>query len=104
MKIYLTTSRVLTDEHPKAAKGKPVLVDLETWEVYHREDMIGAVSALRVVSLAVAGIGENDFLPEEIHCISRFTKGDHESQSVHVARKHEMKKLTYAETEFLKRA
>jgi hypothetical protein len=59
MKIYLTTSRVLTDEHPKAAKGKPVLVDLETWEVYHREDMIGAVSALRVVSLAVAGIGEN---------------------------------------------
>ena len=103
MKIYLRASWVLTDEHPMAAKGKPVLVDLETWEVYYREDMIEAVSALQVVSLAVEERGKNDFLPEEIHFISRFKEGDHESQSVRAGHLGNMKKLTYEEIEFLRR-
>ncbi len=81
MKIYLRPSLVLTDEHPMAAKGTPVLVDFESWKVFQREDMIEGVSAQQVVDSAVAEIGENDFLPEEIHFISRFKAGDHESQS-----------------------
>jgi hypothetical protein len=81
MKIHLRPFLVLTDEHPKAGKGKPVLVDYETWKVYHHGDMIGVVSAQQAVSLAVKERGENDFLPEEIHFISRFKAGDHESQS-----------------------
>ena len=103
MKIYLRPSLVLTDEHPITSKGKPVLVDSESWKVYHREDMIGTVSALRMVDSAGAEIGENDFLPEEIVFISRFTKGDDESQSVHKARNNKMKKLTGKEQNFLER-
>jgi len=103
MKIYLPPSWVLTDEHPMAAEGKPVLVDLEIWEVYHHEDMIGAVSALQVVSLALEERGKNDFLPEEVHFISRFKEGDHERQSVRAGHMGNMKKLTYEEIEFLKR-
>ena len=103
MKIYLPPSWVLTDEHSLAAKGKAVLVDLETWEVYHREDMIGAVSALQVVSLAVEERGKNDFLPEEMHFISRFKGDNHESQSVRAGRMGNMRKLTYEEIEFLRR-
>jgi hypothetical protein len=104
MKIYLRPSLVLTDEHPSTAKGTPVLVDSEIWDVYKSEDMIEGIPAKQVVSSAVAEIGENNFLPEEICFISRFTKGDHESQSGHGVRKGKMKKLTYEETEFLKRA
>jgi hypothetical protein len=81
MKIYLRPSLVLTDVHPMAAKGKPVLVDFETWNVYHYGDKIEAVSAQQMVSLAVKERGKNDFLPEEIHIISRFKAGDHERQS-----------------------
>jgi hypothetical protein len=61
-----------------SAKGTPVLVDLDTHDVYHREDIIGAISALQVVSLAVEERGRNGFLPEEIHFISRFKEGDQE--------------------------
>jgi len=103
MKIYLRPSWVLTDEHSMAAKGKAVLVDLEFWEVYHREDMIGAVSALQIVSQAIEEMGENVFLPEEIHFISRFKEGDHESQPVPADHMGNMKKVTYEEIEFLRR-
>jgi hypothetical protein len=78
MKIHLRFSWVLTDEHPSAAKGKPVLVDLETCKVYHPKDRIGAFSAQQVVSLAVEEMGGNNFLPEEIHLISRFKEADRE--------------------------
>jgi hypothetical protein len=103
MKIYLRPPLLLTDEHPITSKSKPVLVDYESWKVYHPEDMIGTVSALHVVDLAVAEIGENDFLPEEIVFISRFTKGDHKSQTVHMVRMSKMKKYTDEEMEFIKR-
>ena len=82
MKIYLPHSWVLTDELPMSAKGTPVLLDIDTQEVYYPEDMIGAISAMQMVSLAVEERGRNAFLPQEIRFISRFTKGDHESQSV----------------------
>ena len=103
MKIYLPPSWVLTDEHHMAAKGKPVLVDLETWEVYHHEEIIEAVSALQVVSLAVEERGEKDLLPEEIHFISRFKEEDHESQSVRAGHMGNIKEVTYEEIEFLRR-
>jgi hypothetical protein len=76
MKIYLHPFWVLTDEHPMAAKGNPILIDLGTCKVYHPRDRIGAVSAPQVVSLAVEARGKNNFLPEEIHFISRFKEGD----------------------------
>ena len=79
MKIYLGFSWVLTDEHPSAAKGKPVLVDLETCKVYHPGDKIVGVSAQQLVSLSVERKPENYFLPEEMHFISRFKEEDHES-------------------------
>ena len=79
MKIDLGFSWVLTDEHPSAAEGKPVLVDLETCKVYHPRDRIRAVSAQQAVSLAVERKPENYFLPEEMHFISRFKEEGHES-------------------------
>jgi hypothetical protein len=78
MKIYLPRAWVLTDEHPKAAKGTPVLIDPETCRAYHPRDRIGAHSAQQVVSLAVEEMGGNNFLPEEIHFISRFKEVDQE--------------------------
>ena len=86
MRIYLTNSWVLTDEHPMETERNPVLMDLETRMIYDPGDMVGAVSALQVVSQAVEERGESYFLPEENLFISRFIKGAHESQSVHVAR------------------
>jgi hypothetical protein len=70
------------DEHPMAAEGSPIFIDLGTWEVYHHEDMIGMVSALQVVSLAVEKMGENDFLRESRKSIGpcgphgQYEKGD----------------------------
>jgi hypothetical protein len=78
MKISLLRSWVLTDEHPKAAKGIPVLIDPETCKLYPPKDRIGAFSAEQVVSLAVEEMGGNNFLPEEIHFISRFKEADQE--------------------------
>jgi len=78
MKIYLLRSWVLTDEPPMASKGTPVLIDPETCKVYHPKDRIGAFSAQQVVSLAVEEMGGNNFLPEEMHFISRFKERDQE--------------------------
>jgi len=77
MRIHLINSWILTDEHPKAERGNPILIDLGTWKVYHPVDRIGAVSAQQIVSLAVEARGEDDFLPEEIQFISRFKNGNH---------------------------
>jgi hypothetical protein len=76
MKICLLRPWLLTDEHPTSDKGIPLLVDLETCKVYHPGDRIGGFLAQKVVSLAVEGRGENNFLPEEIHFISRFKERD----------------------------
>jgi hypothetical protein len=103
MKIYLPRSWVLSDEHPKAVKGTPVLIDLETWKIYYPGDRIEGVSAKQVVSLAVEERGGNFLMPEEMQFISRFKKGNHESQSVRAGHMVNMKKLTYEEIEFLKR-
>ncbi len=94
MKVHLEDSWTLTDEHPKARKGKPILLDLGTWKVYQPGDRIGEISALKFVSLAVEWRGKEDFLPEEIQFISRFKDGNHQIQSNHEtqpgrARKHE---------------
>jgi len=75
MRIHLINSWILTDEHPKAERGNPILIDLGTWKVYHPGDRIGSVSAPQIVSLAVEERGKNDFLPEEIQFIARF-KGE----------------------------
>ncbi len=83
MKIHLANSWTLTDEHPKAERGNPILIDLGTWKVYHPWDRIGEVSALQFVSLAVETRGENDFLSEEIQFISRFKDVNHEIQLSH---------------------
>src|SRR5512139_185414 len=104
MKIYLPRSWVLTDEqYARAAKGAPVLIDLETWKIYHPGDRIEGVSAQQVVALAVEERGENYLLPEELHFISRFKERSREDQSVRGAHMGSMKKLTYEEIEFLKR-
>jgi len=67
MKIYKPRSWVLTDEHPMAAKEKPVLIDLETRKTYHPGDRIMGVSAQQVVSLVVEERGENYLLPIYFH-------------------------------------
>jgi hypothetical protein len=85
MRIHLTNSWTLTDEHPLAERGNPILIDLGTWQVYHPRDRIGDLSALQFVSLAVEARGKNDFLPEEIQFISRFKEETHEIQSGHEA-------------------
>ena len=103
MNIYLLPSWLLTDEHPKAAKGIPILINLGNWKAYQHGDRIGTVSALQVVSRAVERRGENYFLPEENDFISRFTEGDHETQSAHGSRMENMKKLTHGVKEVLKR-
>jgi hypothetical protein len=79
MKIPLLDSWVLTDEHPMAAKGTPVLIDMETRRIYHPGDRIEGLSAQQVVSLVLEMKSENYFLPEEIYCISRFKEEGHES-------------------------
>ena len=79
MKIYLHPFWVLTDEHPEATRGEPILVVPGTCKVYHPRDRIGAVPAPQVVSLTVEARGKNNFLPEEIQFISRFKEEDHES-------------------------
>jgi len=103
MRIFLLRSWVLTDELPLAAKGTPVLIDIETRKIYQPGDRIMGVSAKEVVSLAVEARGENYLLPEEMRFISRFTKGDPGSQWAHDAPVGNMKKLTYEEMEFLMR-
>jgi hypothetical protein len=103
MKIDLGFSWVLTDEHPSAAKGKPVLVDLETCKVYHPRDRIRAVLAQQAVSLAVERKPENYFLPEEIHFISRFKEEDHESQSVRAGHMGNKIKHAYEEIDYFSR-
>lgn len=103
MKIPLLDSWVLTDEHPMAAKGTPVLIDLETRKTYHPGDRIMGISAQQVVSLVLEMKSGNYFLPEEMHFISRFTRGSCASKSVHGARRGNVKKLTYEEMEFLMR-
>ena len=103
MKIYLRPSWVLTDEHPIAAKGTPVLIHLETRKIYHPGERIAGVSARQVVWRAVEVRAGNYLLPEEMHFISRFTRGDRASQSVNKARMGNVKKLTEEEIEFLRR-
>ena len=102
MKIYLLRSWLLTDEHPMAAKGTPVLNDLETWKIYHPGDRIMGVSAQHVVSLAVEARGENYLLPEESYFISRFKEGDHKGQSVCAGHMDNKRKITYEEIEYLR--
>jgi hypothetical protein len=94
MRIHLDNTWTLTDEHPKAERGNPILLDLGTWKVYHPRDRIAEVSALQFVSLAVEARAKNDLLPEEIQFISRFKDRNHEIQSSYEtqtgrARKHE---------------
>jgi hypothetical protein len=103
MKIHLLRSWVLTDEHPKAAKGTPVLIDMETRKIYHPGDRIMGVSAKQVVSLAVEARGKNYLMAEEIHFISRFTRRDRSGQWGHEAAMGNVKKLTYEEIESLRR-
>ena len=103
MKIDLGFSWVLTDEHPSAAEGKPVLVDLETCKVYHPRDRIGAFSAQQAVSLAVEGKGENYFLTEEMHFISRFKEEDHESESFRLGHMGNKIKFGHEEIDFFRR-
>lgn len=79
MRIPLFDSWVLTDEHPRAAKEKPVLIDLETRKTYQAGDRIMGVSAQQVVSLMLEMKSKNYFLPEEMHFISRFKEEGHES-------------------------
>jgi hypothetical protein len=79
MKIYLSFSWVLPDEHPSAAKGKPVLLDLETGKVYHPGDKIVGLPAQQLVSIAVERKPKNYFLTEEMHFISRFKEEYHDS-------------------------
>jgi len=103
MRIFLLRSWVLTDELPLAAKGTPVLIDIETRKIYQPGDRIMGVSAQQVVSLAVEARGENYLLPVEMRFISRFTKGGPASQWGHEAPMGNVKKLTYEEMEFLMR-
>jgi hypothetical protein len=103
MRVYLPMSWILTDEHPMAAKGTPVLIDLETRKIYYPGDRIMGVSAKQVVSLAVEARGENYLEPEEIHFISRFSRGDRSGQWGHEAVMGNVKKLTYEEMESLRR-
>ncbi len=72
MKIHVAKSWTLSDEHPQAERGNPILIDLGTWKVYRPRDRMGEISALHFVALAVEAGGEDDFLPEEIQFISRF--------------------------------
>jgi hypothetical protein len=104
MKIYLLRSFVLTDEHPMAARGTPVLVDLKSWKIYNPRDLVVGLSAQQVLSQTVAEMGKNNFLPEEIHFISRFKEGSHEIQSLRGDRMSIMNLLTHQEKEFLKRS
>ena len=80
MKIHLLRSWVLTDEHPKAAKGTPGLIDMETRKIYHPGDRIMGVSPKQVVFLAVEARGKNYLLPEEMRFISCFTRENRSSQ------------------------
>ncbi len=43
MKIPLYSSWILTDEHPMAARGTPVLIDLEVGRAYPTGDSIGKI-------------------------------------------------------------
>ena len=66
MKIQLFRHRVLTDEQPKPAKGKPA-IDLDTQKTYQPEDRIMGISVQPVVSLPVEVRGENYLLPIYFH-------------------------------------
>ena len=66
MKIQLFRHRVLTDEQPKPAKGKPA-IDLDTRKTYQPEDRIMGVSVQPWVSLPVEVRGENYLLPIYFH-------------------------------------
>jgi hypothetical protein len=103
MRVYLPVSRVLTDEHPMAAKGTPVLIDLETREIYYPGDRIEGAPARQLVSLAVETRRENYVPPEEMHFISRFTIEDPGSQSVHNSRMGNVKKLSCNEIEVFRK-
>jgi len=104
MNVFLLPSWLLTDENPEAAKGIPVLINLGNWKAYQHGDMIGTFSASQVVSLAVEAKEKNNFMPEEIHFISRFKEGGHGSQSVRSAKMDNMRKFTYRAIEFLRKA
>jgi hypothetical protein len=76
MKIHLLRLRVLTDEHPRAAKGTSVSIDLATRKTYHPGDNKG-VSAQQVFPWLKRG-GKiiscpevNSFLKEGNHEINR---------------------------------
>ena len=103
MRIILLRSWVLTDELPLAAKGTPVLIDIETRKIYQPGDSIMGISAQQVVSLAVEAIGENYLLPEQTRFISRFTSADLPSQCGHEPLMGNVKKLTYQKMQFLMR-
>jgi hypothetical protein len=72
MKIDLRHSRVLTDELPKRAKGKPS-IDLDTRKTYQPECRIMGFSVQPVVSLSVAVKGENYLLPIYFHGFASFS-------------------------------
>jgi hypothetical protein len=78
------------------------LINLGSWKAYQQGDMIGTFSARQVVSLAVEAKGKNNFMPEEIHFISRFKEGDHGSQSVRSAMMANMRKVTYRAIELFR--
>ena len=62
MKTHLLHSRVLTDEHPKATKGKAE-IDLDTRKTYQPENRIMGISVQPVISLPVEVRGKNYLLP-----------------------------------------
>ena len=103
MRIPLFDSWVLTDEHPRAAKEKPILIDLETRKTYQAGDRIMGVSAQQVVSLMLEMKSKNYFLPEEMHFISRFKEEDHESESFRLGHMGDKIRLAYEEIDFSRR-
>ena len=73
MKTHLLHSRVLTDEHPKPAKGKPA-IDLDTRKTYQSEDRIIGVLVQPVVCLPVEVRGKNFILPIYFHGFASFSR------------------------------
>lgn len=73
MKVHLLHSRVLTDKHPKPAKGKPT-IDIDTRKAYQPEDRIMGVSVQPVITQPVEVRGKNYLLPIYFHGFAPFSR------------------------------
>jgi hypothetical protein len=75
MKLYLTPSWILSDEHLASSYGKPVLVDQETGKAYGPDDILqvnpggNPVPGYLVVRALIEG---ESFSVEEVAFIDRF--------------------------------